>query len=198
MAAVQGVRDFLEVLERNGQLLRIAEEVSLEPDIGAAGRAISQLGETMPALSFEKIKGYNNARIVTNIHGSWANHALMMGMPKDSDTRTQFFEFVRRYQAFPGKVERRDDPPWRENVVETDVNLFDLIPLFRLNRGDGGFYIDKACTISRDPDDFDNDDVENVGIYRLQVKGPNRLGIQTVPQHDIAIQLAHAERRGED
>jgi len=30
------------------------------------------------------------------------------------------------------------------------------------------------------------------------VKGPNRLGIQTVPQHDISIQLAHAERRGED
>ena len=89
MAAIQGVRDFLEVLEKNGQLLRIAEEVSLEPDIGAAGRAISQLGETMPALSFEKIKGYENAHIVTNIHGSWPNHALIMGMPKDSDTRAQ-------------------------------------------------------------------------------------------------------------
>jgi UbiD family decarboxylase len=40
--------------------------------------------------------------------------------------------------------------------------------------------------------------VENVGVYRLQVKGRNRLGIQTVPQHDIAIHLAHAEARGED
>src|SRR5262249_51913594 len=70
--------------------------------------------------------------------------------------------------------------------------------LFRLNRGDGGFFIDKACVISRDLDDWNNDDVENVGIYRLQVKGPNRLGIQTVPQHDIAIHLAHAEERGED
>jgi vanillate/4-hydroxybenzoate decarboxylase subunit C len=73
MAAVQGIRDFLVVLEKNGQLLRIAEEVSLEPDIGAAGRAISQLGETMPALNFEKIKGYKSAHIVTNIHGSWPN-----------------------------------------------------------------------------------------------------------------------------
>ena len=72
------------------------------------------------------------------------------------------------------------------------------MPLFRLNRGDGGFYIDKACVVSRDPDDWDNDDVENVGIYRLMVKGPNRIGIQTVPQHDISIQLAHAEARGED
>jgi 4-hydroxybenzoate decarboxylase len=40
--------------------------------------------------------------------------------------------------------------------------------------------------------------VENVGIYRLQVKERNRLGIQTVPQHDIAIHMDHAEERGED
>jgi UbiD family decarboxylase len=52
--------------------------------------------------------------------------------------------------------------------------------------------------ISRDPDDWNNDDVENVGCYRLQVKDRNRLGIQTVPQHDIAIHLAHAEERGDD
>ena len=50
------------------------------------------------------------------------------------------------------------------------------MPLFRLNRGDGGYFIDKACVVSRDPDDWDNDDVENVGVYRLQVKGPNRPG----------------------
>jgi 4-hydroxybenzoate decarboxylase len=101
MAAIQDLRGFLEVLQKNGQLLHITEEVQLEPDIGAAGRAISQLGEQTPALSFEKIKGYKKARIVTNIHGSWPNHALAMGMPKDSGTRAQFFEFVKRYQTFP-------------------------------------------------------------------------------------------------
>ena len=99
---------------------------------------------------------------------------------------------------YPGELERVATAPWQEVVVDKDINLYDLMPLFRLNRGDGGYYIDKACIISRDPDDWDNDDVENVGVYRLKVKGPNRIGIQTVPQHDIAIQLAHAEARGED
>ena len=33
---------------------------------------------------------------------------------------------------------------------------------------------------------------------RLQVKGKNRLGIQPVPVHDIAIHFEHAEERGED
>ena len=121
-----------------------------------------------------------------------------MGMPKDSGTRAQFFEFVKRYQTFPGKVERRPDAPWMANVVEKNINLFDLIPLFRLNRGDGGFYIDKGCITSRDPDDFDNDNVQNLGMYRLEVKGPNRIGIQPVPEHDIAVHLNHAEARGED
>ncbi len=35
-------------------------------------------------------------------------------------------------------------------------------------------------------------------VYRLMVQGPNRIAIQPVPQHDIAIHLAHAEARGED
>jgi len=69
----------------------------------------------------------------------------------------------------------------RQVKVDTDINLFDLMPLFRMNRGDGGCFIDKACVISRDPDDWDNDDKENVSVYRLQVKGRHRLGIQPYP-----------------
>jgi hypothetical protein len=33
------------------------------------------------------------------------------------------------------------------------VNLFEVLPLFRLNAGDGGFFIDKASIITRDPGD---------------------------------------------
>src|SRR6266403_4468287 len=85
-------------------------------------------GRRMPALSFEKIKGYKSAHIVTNIHGSWPNHALAMGMAKDSGTRAQCFEFVKRYQQYPGKVERVRDAPWMENVIDKGVNLFDIMP----------------------------------------------------------------------
>jgi 4-hydroxybenzoate decarboxylase len=198
MRAFQDLREFLGVLEQQKQLLRIEAQVSLEPDLGAAGCAITQLGETSPALLFDNIRGYRDAQVALNVHGSWPNQALALGMDKDTPVRDQFFEFVRRYQQYPGTLEYASTAPWQEVVIDQDVNLFALLPLFRLNRGDGGFFIDKACVISRDLDDWNYDDVENVGIYRLQVKGPNRLGIQTVPQHDIAIHLAHAEERGED
>jgi UbiD family decarboxylase len=198
MRAYQDLREFLAVLEQERQLLRITEPVAPEPDLGAAACALTQLGEASPAIHFSNIAGYTNARLVMNVHGSWPNHALALGMEKDASLRDQFFAFVHRYQQYPGKLERVADAPWQEVVVDKDINLYDLMPLFRLNRGDGGYFIDKPCVVSRDPDDWDNDDVENVGVYRLQVKGRNRIGIQTVPQHDIAIHLAHAEERGED
>ena len=198
MRAFKNLREFLQLLDAEKQLLRISDEVSLEPDLAAAGRAITQLSEQSPAIHFDRIKGYHNAQVVLNVHGSWTNLALMLGMEKDASLREQFFEFVRRYEQFPGEMERNNSAPWQEVVVDKDVNLFELMPLFRFNRGDGGFFIDKACIVSRDPDDWNNDDVETVGIYRLQVKGKNRLGIQPVPVHDIAIHLEHAEQQGKD
>lgn len=44
--AYQDLREFLSALEQEGQLLNIEEEVKPEPDIGAAGRAVANLGET--------------------------------------------------------------------------------------------------------------------------------------------------------
>jgi 4-hydroxybenzoate decarboxylase len=123
---------------------------------------------------------------------------MAFGLEKDASIREQFFAFVERYQQYPGKLERVATAPWQEIIIEKDINLYDMMPLFRVNSGDGGYFIDKPCVVSRDPNDWDNDDVENVGVYRLQVKGRNRIGIQTVPQHDIAIHLAHADERGED
>jgi 4-hydroxybenzoate decarboxylase len=198
MRAYQDLRAFLRVLEEEHQLLRVTDEVLPEPDLGAAARAVTQLGETSPALYFDKIKGYQSARVVMNVHGSWPNHALALGMNKDAGLKERFFEFAKRYAQFPGEVEFRDDPPWKQVVVDKDVNLFDVMPLFRINRGDGGYYIDKASIVSRDPDDWDNDDAQNVGMYRLEVKGRHRLAIQPVPTHDIAIHLNHAEARNED
>ena len=198
MRSFQDLREFLTLLEQERQLLHVTEAVDLEPDLAAAACALTRLGERSPAIQFSNINGYGDARLVMNVHGSWPNHALALGLDKDASPREQFDTFARGYQQYPGELERVADAPWQEVVVDHDVNLYDLMPLFRLNRGDGGYFIDKPCVVSRDPDDRDNDDVENAGVYRLQVKGRNRLGIQTVPQHDIAIHLAHAEARDQD
>ncbi|MCX4186075.1 phenolic acid decarboxylase BsdC [Bacillus amyloliquefaciens] len=194
--AYQDFREFLAALEKEGQLLTVNEEVKPEPDLGAAARAASNLGDKTPALLFNNIYGHHDAQVALNVIGSWPNHAMMLGMPKDTPVKEQFFEFAKRYDAFPVPVKREDTAPFHENEITEDINLFDILPLFRINQGDGGYYLDKACVISRDLEDLDNFGKQNVGIYRMQVKGKDRLGIQPVPQHDIAIHLRQAEERG--
>ncbi|MCY7865619.1 phenolic acid decarboxylase BsdC [Bacillus spizizenii] len=194
--AYQDFREFLAALEKEGQLLTVNEEVKPEPDIGAAARAASNLGDKSPALLFNNIYGYRNAQIAMNVIGSWPNHAMMLDMPKDTPVKEQFFEFAKRYDQFPMPVKREESAPFHENEITEDINLFDILPLFRINQGDGGYYLDKACVISRDLEDPENFGKQNVGIYRMQVKGKDRLGIQPVPQHDIAIHLRQAEERG--
>ncbi|MCM3697827.1 non-oxidative hydroxyarylic acid decarboxylases subunit C [Paenibacillus macerans] len=196
--AYQDLREFLSVLEQEGQLLNIEEEVKPEPDIGAAGRAVANLGESSPALLFNNIYGYQNARIAMNMIGSWENHALMLGLPKNAPVKEQFFEFARRFAKFPVAVKRETKAPFQENQITEDINLFELFPLFRLNRGDGGFYIDKAVVVSRDQYDPEHFGKQNAGVYRLQVKNKDTLGIQPVSQHDIAVHLRQAEETGQN
>jgi vanillate/4-hydroxybenzoate decarboxylase subunit C len=194
--AYTDLRSFLAKLEEEGQLLRVTQQVHPEPDLGSAARAINNLGDQSPALLFNNIHGYNNGRVALNVIGSWPNHALMMGLPKDTPVKEQFLEFARRWNDYPVPVERVDTAPFQANKVTDNINLFDILPLFRLNREDSGCFLDKACVISRDLDDPEHFGKQNVGIYRLQVKGKDRLGIQPIPTHDIGIHLRIAEERG--
>lgn len=193
------LRSYLKALEAQGQLLRITEQVKAEPDIAAAANATGRIGDGAPALWFDNIEGFTNAKVAMNTVGSWPNHAISMGLPPNTPVKEQIDEFIRRWENFPVAPEYRDNPPWAENTVDGEaINLFDILPLFRLNDGDGGFYLDKACTVSRDPTDPEDFDKQNVGIYRLEVKGKRKLGLQPIPMHDIAIHLHKAEERGED
>jgi 4-hydroxybenzoate decarboxylase len=197
--AYDDLRSFLNVLDKEGQLLRISDQVMPEPDLAAAANAAGRLGDAAPALYFDNVLGFTSARIAMNVHGSWANHALALGMPKQTSTREQVEEFIRRWAKFPVKPVYRENPPWAENsVAGEDVNIFDVLPLFRLNDGDGGFYIDKAAVVSKDPGDPDNSGKQNVGIYRIEVKGRRKLALQPVPMHDIAEHLRKAEEAGQD
>jgi vanillate/4-hydroxybenzoate decarboxylase subunit C len=197
--AYDDLRSFLDTLEEEGQLLRISEEVSPEPDLAAAANAAGRIGEGAPALWFDNVSGFTDARIAMNVHGSWRNHAMALGLPKETSTREQVEEFARRWDDFPISPVRREDAPWKANSVSgEDVNLFDVLPLFRLNDGDGGFYLDKAAIVSRDPDAPEDFDKQNLGIYRIEVIGTDRLALQPVPMHDIAQHLRKAEELGED
>lgn len=148
--AFDDLRSFLHALDQQGQLLKISEEVNAEPDLAAAANATGRIGDGAPALWFDNIRGFTDARVAMNTIGSWQNHAISLGLPPNTPVKKQIDEFIRRWDNFPVAPERRANPGWAENTVDGDaINLFDILPLFRLNDGDGGFYLDKACVVSR-------------------------------------------------
>lgn len=191
------LREFLEVLEAEDQLVRITDEVMPEPDLSSIGRAAPNV-ESAPAVLVEHVKGYKNP-VVLNVHGSWQNHALMLNLPKDTPVKDQFFELERIWDRYPIKpvwVDKKEAPV-KEIVIDEDINLFDILPLFRINEFDAGFYLSKALVVSRDPNKPDNYDEQNAGTYRIQVKGKDKVAIQPLPFHDIAVHLKHAEEKNE-
>ncbi|MGH3586025.1 MAG: phenolic acid decarboxylase, partial [Pseudonocardia sp.] len=69
--AFADLREFLAALDKAGQLLRVPERVDPEPDLGAAAAAATRLGDAAPALWFDQVTGFTDARVVLNAHGSW-------------------------------------------------------------------------------------------------------------------------------
>ena len=195
--AFQSLRDFLEALRINGQLVTVQDDVYPEPDLRAYLRAAADLGNDSPAVVFENIRGYRGYRVAGNIHGSWVNHAILLGMEKNATIREQFYRVDGLWRDLDkGQLKWVQNAPCQEIVVEKNINLYELMPLFRINQNDGGYYLSKACVVSRDPNEPDNLDKENVGIYRVMVQGADTLGMQGLPYHDFARHLKSAEETG--
>jgi 4-hydroxybenzoate decarboxylase len=195
--AFKDLRSFLEKLEQEGQLVRFTDEVLPEPDIRAISRGAADVGAGGPAVLLNNIKGYKGKQLVVNVHGSWANHALMLGMEKTATLKDQFYELDRRWDLYPGEVTWVDNAPCQECVIEGDgINLLELLPIYKVNANDGGFYFSKASVVTKDLDDLESIDKENAGIYRLQVQDGNTLAMQGLPFHDVAIHIRKAEERG--
>ncbi|MCM2534987.1 UbiD family decarboxylase [Neobacillus pocheonensis] len=191
------LREFLDLLESENQLIRIKDEVMPEPDLSAIGRSAPNM-ENGPAVIVENIKGYKNP-LVLNVHGSWQNHALMLNLPKDTPVKEQFFKLKELWDQYPVKPVWGDknDAPVKEIIIEKDINLFEILPLFRINEFDAGFYLSKALIVSKDPNKPDSYEEQNAGTYRIQVKGKDKVAIQPLPFHDIAVHLRNAEEKNE-
>ena len=193
---IKGLRDFLELLDENGQLAVWEEEVLPEPDIRNISVAAGRDAMHGPAVRLTNIRGYPGKQVVVGVHGSFTNLALLMGCPKGTSVKELFYEMVNRWGSDEPLIERVDPEaaPVLTHRVESDINLYELLPLYRINEYDGGFYIDKANVVSRDPSDPENFGKQNVGIYRIQVHGPDMFSLDAVPSHDMGQHIRIAER----
>ena len=161
--AVKDLREWISLLEEEGELARVKTEVNWDLEIGGVLRETT--GRQGPALLFENIKEHKDTACTKLFSGSLATFprvALMMGLPKD----TPYKDLI---QVWRERVKKPIKPavvaagPCKENIVKgDDVDLFQF-PTPHWQKFDGGRYIGTFHgVITKDPDTG----WENVGTYR--------------------------------
>jgi len=176
------LREFMERLEREGEVQRIDEEVDWNLEAGAIIRASNEKG--LPAPFFQKVKGYPDGyRIFGTPLGNHRRVAIAMDMDADTPPRELIEEYLRRKQK-PLKPVLVSKGPCKENIqLGDEVDLLKF-PVPMVHDGDGGRYIGTFHLVIAK--DLDSDWV-NWSMQRLMVHDKNSLGILAPPNTHLGI-----------
>src|SRR5438105_3329620 len=174
----RGLRDWIEVVDRLGQL-RVVHGATVEEDIGAATDVLQHAAES-PAAMFDQVPGYDPGhRVLVNSFGATDRIALTLGLPLGR-TKVEVSEAWRdKIRGLkPLAPEEVADGPVFENVRRGDQVDMTAFPTPRWHPLDGGRYIGTGSfDITRDPDDG----WVNLGTYRVMVHDARRLGYYISP-----------------
>jgi UbiD family decarboxylase len=180
MDSFKSLRDFLEVLEGHDQLVRVKEEVDKDKgEISAIARTVcfKYRLDQRPALLFEKVRGYG-IPVAMGTYSSPKRVAMALGIFEEDPKRRwqatlQKFIDAYNYKTEP-KLIGKNYAPCKENIVigdDVDVTMFP-VPIWTPGK-DAGPYITSGGLVTRDPETGE----QNIGNYRIQVKGRNKLGL---------------------
>jgi 4-hydroxy-3-polyprenylbenzoate decarboxylase len=193
--AVKDLREWIGLLEREGELARVKTEVDWDLEIGGV------LRETMerqgPALLFENIKDHKDTACTKLFCGSLATFsrvALMMGLPKDTPYK-ELIQVWRERAKKPIKPVVVDTGPCKENILKgDDVDLFQF-PTPHWQKHDGGRYIGTFHgAISKDPDTG----WENMGMYRQVIHDRNSTSMSVAQGQHIWMHWRKYRPKGQN
>ncbi len=181
------LRDFIRELEKQGELIRIKQEI--DPHLEMTEISDRTLRAGGPALLFENPKGYNTP-VLCNLFGTEHRVALGMGAKSIESLREigEVLAFLRQPEPPQGFKDALNKLPIFkqvlnmgpkivkrapcQDVVISGVNVdLSTIPIQTCWPGDAGPLITWPLVITRGP----NKDRQNLGIYRQQVIGKNKL-----------------------
>lgn len=176
------MRELISDLEKEGELLRVKEEVDWNLEVGAITRRAMELGRVksvkdggQPALWFEKIKGYPKGfSILGNVPASLKRVAMIFGHENpDKVTYPEMQDLFMHGLEHPIKPVVVKDGPCKENKAFGDDCNLNMFPAPMIHEGDGGRYIcSYHLTITKDR----HSDWVNWGMYRLMIHDRRSLG----------------------
>ncbi|MGP2439859.1 UbiD family decarboxylase [Streptomyces sp. JW3] len=157
-----------------------------------AGGTVERPTKTGPAMLFEKIKGYDGARILVGLLASRDRVGILLECPPREVTR-RMTDAVRApiEPVFVGA----DQAPCQEVVHRADQDGFDLrtlLPAPTNTDQDAGPYFCEALVLGSDPDTGHTD----VTIHRLCVQSADEISIFFAPGRHIDAFRKKAEAKG--
>ncbi len=187
--AIDNLREFLDLLEREGELVRIREPLRVHLEIAeVADRVMKQPGGGK-ALLFERPVladgSVSELPVAINTFGSWRRMALALGVDDVAEHADRLAEllhpdvpkgFWAKVQLLPRFAElarvppreQRGRAPCQEIVLDGAAADLSRLPIMTSWPGDAGPFITLPMVVTRDPETG----VQNLGTYRMQVTGP--------------------------
>ena len=168
------LREFIPALESHGELQRVSKEIC--PEYELAGGCIQTIAERGPVLLFENVKD-SRLPVFNNPLGSRRRVALAL----QCEEKDLLKVWTERAHKKISPVIVKDGPCKEVTVGAPDVTRFPLPILW--HEGDGGPYVTFAQFVCKNPETG----VRNVGIHRIQIKGPQHGGLLVMPPHTLQL-----------
>lgn len=194
--AFKDLREFMEYLEKRGELKHLDTELKNGYEISALTWELAdKLG---PAVCF-KAEGYD-IPLVMNVHGTLERNCMALGL-EPKETEQENFLAIRNAIADALEHKERwkkpvvvDNAPCQEVVITgDDVDLY-KIPVFKWSPLDGGPYITLTNVITKDMVNANYG--QNTGMYRVMIHEKNKTGVMCCATQDIGIHVARARAAG--
>ncbi|MFO8013443.1 MAG: menaquinone biosynthesis decarboxylase [Phycisphaerae bacterium] len=203
----QDLRQFIARLDAAGQLRRVTVPVSAALEIAEiASRLVAADG---PAALFENVEGHAMP-VLVGAFASMQRMAWALGGEDLDEIAAGLAGLLRPPAADAGLVEKLKAAPrllkaagarpktvragpCQEVVREGEAADVSALPVLTCWPGDGGPFLTLPQVYTADPDGTNR----NVGMYRLQVFGPRRLGLHWHRDHDGARNYRAWADRGE-
>lgn len=197
--------DFVEFLEKKGQLVRIQDEVDPVLEITAIADRVSKSSQGGKALLVEKPKG-SAYPVLINTFGSYQRMSWALGVENLEEHAQAIRElmemkppkgFVDKIKLLPKLMDIAKFPPAEvgkgacQEVLEKDPDLASL-PVLKCWPQDGGRFITFPLVYTQDPETG----LRNIGMYRMQVYDSKTTGMHWQVHHGGAGHYRKAEKMG--
>lgn len=181
--APQSLRAFLTDLEREGDVLRIADEVDPLYEISAVCREVSD--RHSPVVLFEKVRG-SAFPVVANVYGTRRRVSRALGL--DEATLLEG-SLAKLHEPRTAPATEPLGELLAERVVQRgdDVDLH-CLPIPVWNVGDGGPFITAGVVLAEGVGGL------NAAIYRMQLHDRQSVGLYMAPDHHVRRLLEDPNR----